>query len=297
MGLNFWGPGDEWFDVETGIEVDIVYFDTQWMEDQIRRVVLDHQASMGYGTCFWYTVRGSQIFYDPNAWFAGLQKICQQPYPEPLRYNIITHNYPVLREIIPSYFFQIEKAVKRCDLVSVNHRLAGLLAGYFDIIFALNRELHPGEKRLVEKAVASCQKLPENMETEINAVLTSTAVGDARLLDHLATLLDHLDRLLLQEGFEILLPFWGKYQPEMNGDQQGYLSILFISGKKFKSALKKLPIREEWGYMWVLCTHIYPLNSRSVSFVSGVISPITHRIYQRALNLCQGYCTKPFSEM
>ena len=25
MGLNFWGPGDEWFDAHTGIEVDIVY--------------------------------------------------------------------------------------------------------------------------------------------------------------------------------------------------------------------------------------------------------------------------------
>ena len=201
MGLDFWGPGDEWFNAETGIEVDMVYFGAQWMEDQIKRVVLNHQASMGYSTCFWYMMRNSQVFHDPKGWFANLQEICHQPYPEPLRQNIITKNHPVLREVIPSYAYQIEKAVKRGDLVSINHRLAGLLASYFDILFALNRQLHPGEKRLVAKAIASCQRLPENMEAEIHAVLTSAALGDQKLLEDLSTLLDHLDQLLVQEGF------------------------------------------------------------------------------------------------
>jgi len=200
---NFWGPGDEWFDAETGIEVDIVYFDSGWMGDQVRRVVLDHQASMGYSTCFWYTVHHSQVFYDPNGWFTGLQEICQRPYPELLRQNIIAHNHPVLREIIPSYFFQIEKAVKRGDLVSVNHRLAGLLASYFDIVFAINRELHPGEKHLVQKAVASCEKIPEDMQTELQEVLALSAVGDPELLMKVTRLLDHLDYLLIEEGFSL----------------------------------------------------------------------------------------------
>ena len=203
MGLNFWGPGDEWFDAETGIEVDMVYFDAQWMEDQVKRVVLNHQPSMGYSTCFWYTVRQSQTFYDPNGWFASIQEICQQPYPEPLRQNIIAHNHPVLRQIIPSYFFQIEKAVKRADLVSVNHRLAGLLASYFDIIFAFNRELHPGEKRLIQKTVASCERLPENMQADLQEVLTQSGVGDRQFLARLKDLLDHLDQLLAQEGFPV----------------------------------------------------------------------------------------------
>lgn len=203
MGLNFWGPGDEWFDAETGIEVDMVYFGSGWMEDQIRQVVLDYQASMGYSTCFWYTVNHSQVFYDPNGWFAGLQEICQRPYPEPLRENIIAHNHPVLREIIPSFFFQIEKAVKRGDLVSINHRLAGLLASYFDIIFALNRELHPGEKRLAQKAVTSCQKLPEDMNKEIDAVLAASGSSNPDFLTQVTILLDHLDLLLVEEGFAL----------------------------------------------------------------------------------------------
>jgi hypothetical protein len=183
--------------------VDIIYFDAQWMDDQITRVMREHQPSLGYSTCFAFTARHSQVFFDPQGWFAGLQKICGQPYPEPLRENIIKHNHPVLRKIIPSYFVQLEKAVKRGDLVSVNHRLAGLLASYFDIIFALNRQLHPGEKRLVQKTVASCEKLPDNMEVEIAAVLKASAIAKTEFLANMAALLDHLDVLLVQEGFEV----------------------------------------------------------------------------------------------
>jgi hypothetical protein len=201
MGLNFWGAGDEWYDAETGIEVDMVYFDAKWMENQIKRVVLEHQASIGYSTCFWYTVNNSQVFYDPNDWFASLLDFCRRPYPEPLRQNIIKLNHPVLRGVIPAYFFQIRKAVRRGDLVSINHRLAALLASYFDIIFAVNYVLHPGEKRLVEKVLASCAKLPEDMEKEITDIFVTSASADSGFLIQLQNFLDHLDDLLELEGF------------------------------------------------------------------------------------------------
>ena len=204
VGLNFWGPGDEWFDAASGIEVDIIYFDAQWMEDQVRRVMQEHQPSLGYSTCFAFTAHHSQIFFDPQDWLADLQVLSRQPYPEALRENIIRHNHPVLRKIIPSYFFQLEKAVQRGDLVSVNHRLAGLLASYFDILFAFNRQLHPGEKRLVQKTVASCGQLPANMEAEITAVLAASAAPELDFLAKLTALLDHLDQLLLAEGFKDL---------------------------------------------------------------------------------------------
>jgi hypothetical protein len=200
MGLNFWGPGDEWFDAETGIEVDIVYFDFRWLEDQLQRVILDHQPSMGYSTCFWYLVNRSQVFYDPDRWFGDLQLFCNQPYPEALRQNIINFNHPVLREIIPSYFLQIKKATKRGDLVSINHRLAGLLASYFDILFAVNHQLHPGEKRLVQKVLSNCALLPVNMENEINAILIAAGNIQIGFLGLVSEFLDHLDQLLRSEG-------------------------------------------------------------------------------------------------
>ncbi len=201
LGLTHWGPGDEWLDTATGIEVDIIYFEARWMEGQIQRVWCEHQASLGYTTCFCYTIRHSQIFFDPRGWFAGLQSLCQQQYPEPLRRNIIAFNHPILRAVIPSYFNQLEKAVKRGDMISINHRLAGLFASYFDVLFALNRQLHPGEKRLVELALARCEKLPINMASDITDILRISAAGEQGFLIKLAKFLDRLDQLLEQESF------------------------------------------------------------------------------------------------
>ncbi len=202
LGLTHWGPGDEWFDAATGIEVDIIYFDARWMENQIHHVWREHQASLGYTTCFCYTIRYSQIFFDPRGWFASLQSLCQQPYPEPLRRNIVAFNHPILRAVIPSYFNQLDKAAKRGDMISINHRLAGLFASYFDVIFALNRQLHPGEKRLVELALARCEKLPINMASDLTEILRLSAMGEQDFLTPLSGFLDRLDQLLEQEGFD-----------------------------------------------------------------------------------------------
>ncbi len=200
LGLNFWGPGDEWLDAASGIELDLVYFDTAWMTTQLQRVLKEYKASLGYSTCLWYTLRHSLALYDPNGWFANLQEFANVEYPEPLRANIIAFNHPVLREIIPSYANQLKKAIHRKDLVSVNHRLAALLASYFDIIFAFNRQLHPGEKRLVEHAHGCCSRLPENMAVDITRLLSSASSGEPACLEYLNILLNRLDALLVEDG-------------------------------------------------------------------------------------------------
>jgi len=203
LDMTYWGSGDEWINAPSGIEVDSMYFETAWMEEQIAHVVEKHRASLGYTTCFWYTVRNSIIYADPQGWFAALQQRCQIEYPEALRQNIVAFNYPVLRSIIPAFGNQIEKAVKRGDLVSINHRTAALLASYFDILFAVNRQLHPGEKRLVEFARKNCPVLPANMEKDLASILLLTAADIADLPTRLGRLLDHLDQMLEQKGFDL----------------------------------------------------------------------------------------------
>ncbi len=205
LNLQFWDLGDEWIDAPTGIEVDVIYWDTAWIAEQIDRVLVHHQASVGYTTCFWNTVRNSLPLYDRQGWFARLQVQCRCPYPEPLRRAIIAKNYPILRDVIPAYLHQIEKALQRHDAVSVNHRVAALLASYFDVLFALNAIPHPGEKRLLEIAAERCAKRPLAMREQVEAVLRLAGNGDIALTQAINRLVDDLDVLLSQEGFALPL--------------------------------------------------------------------------------------------
>jgi hypothetical protein len=202
LDLQFWDPGDEWFDAATGIEVDIVYWDAGWIADQLDRVLIRCQASMGYSTCFWHTIRRSQALFDRAGWFASLQARSRQPYPEALQRAIIAKNHPVLRGVIPSYARQIEKAVKRRDLVSANHRVAALLASYFDVVFAVNKVLNPGEKRLLS-AAERCARTPHDMRRQVDAVLCACAAVDESLPAAVDALLDSLDDLLRREGLAL----------------------------------------------------------------------------------------------
>ncbi|HOU14681.1 MAG TPA: DUF4037 domain-containing protein [Anaerolineae bacterium] len=205
LNLQFWDLGDELIDGPTGIEVDVIYWDTAWITEQIERVLVHHQASVGYTTCFWNTVRNSLPLYDRHVWFARLQARCQCPYPEPLRRAVIAKNYPILRDVIPAYLHQIEKAIQRRDLVSVNHRVAALLASYFDVLFALNAIPHPGEKRLLEVATERCAKRPPAMREHVEEVLRLAATEDPTLIQAVNRLIDNLDALLLKEDFALPL--------------------------------------------------------------------------------------------
>lgn len=202
LGLDFWDPGDEWMDDKTGIEVDVIYWDCAWIQDQLDRVLIRHQASMGYTTCFWNTIAKALTLADPQGWFARLQAGTQVDYPEELRLNIIRQNHAVLRRVIPSYTHQLEKALLRQDWVSINHRVAALLASYFDVLFALNRVLHPGEKRLSPFARRNCPLLPTGFSEEIECFLQSASAPAHDLMNYTNSLLDHLDDLLLSQGFD-----------------------------------------------------------------------------------------------
>jgi hypothetical protein len=202
LNLQFWDLGDEWYDERTGIEVDVIYWDTSWIEGQLDQVLVEHQANTGYSTCHWYTVRNSSILYDRSGWLHRLQEKSLVPYPEPLRRAIIAKNHPILRRVIPSYLHQIQKALRRNDLVSVNHRVAALLASYFDVLFALNRLPNPGEKQLLKAASERCAKIPREMVDQVEGVLRALPLADQRLLGRIEELVDGLDQLLVEEGFD-----------------------------------------------------------------------------------------------
>lgn len=202
LGMTFWGPGDEWLHAPTGIHVDIIYFGADWMADQLDRVLVRHEPSLGYSTCLWHTVRGSVILEDPRGWLARLLDRCRAGYPEPLRRNVIGLNHPALRGPLPAYSTQVAKAARRGDLVSVNHRLTGLLASYFDLLFAFNRVPHPGEKRLAE-AAAGLPRTPEGMAADLRDLLETATTDLSGLPVRVDRLLDRLDALFAEDGFTV----------------------------------------------------------------------------------------------
>lgn len=200
---QYWEPGDEWIDRALQVGVDLMFRDPAWIEEQIDRVLVRHEASVGYSTAFWHNVRSSRVLFDRRGWFSALRSRAAQPYPEPLRRAIVAKNHPLLRRNLSSYRHQLESAIRRNDGVSINHRVAALLASYFDILFAINRLPHPGEKRQVQIALDRCARLPAGMVMQLDALLAACGGADAEILARLDALLDGLDALLAAEG---LLP-------------------------------------------------------------------------------------------
>lgn len=197
---QYWETEDDGYLRDPNIAIDIVYRDLNWILGELERVVLKHQAGTGYSTCIWFNFINSKILFDRSGELAALQKKFNIPYPHELKLNIIKKNYPLLRESVCSYYRQIEKALGRNDFISVNHRTAAFFESYFDIIFAINETPHPGEKKLMKIVLSQCPRKPENLENNVQAILSNINSSKKHMLSALDELVDNLDILLQNEN-------------------------------------------------------------------------------------------------
>ncbi|MCX7923222.1 MAG: DUF4037 domain-containing protein [Clostridia bacterium] len=200
---QFWETEDDAIIRDINVPVEIIYRDFKWLDEQLERVVLKCQGDVGYTTCFWSNFITSHILYDKNGKAKELQEKYKIPYPGKLKLSIIRKNYPLLKDQMPAYYHQIEKAIKRNDYISINHRIAALLASYFDILFAINEMPHPGEKKLVKILKEKCSKLPADLEENLDALIKSIANVDNSILAEIDKLIDNLDRLLEEENIKV----------------------------------------------------------------------------------------------
>lgn len=193
IGNHYWELEDNCTLID-GVDIDIIYRDIDGFSADISRVVDECSPSNGYTTCMWHNLVTCSIIYDGSGRLGELQKQYSVPYPQALKRNIIDRNMKLLRGVLPSYDLQIKKAVGRGDLVSVNHRTAEFLASYFDVIFALNERTHPGEKRLMSLCLQQCGILPENFESNLNALFTAMFREDiCPIIDRI---IDELDKVV-----------------------------------------------------------------------------------------------------
>jgi len=185
-GCEYFGAGDEFMVDKIGQQLDVMYMDTGWFEKTTDDVWEKHQPSNGYSTCFLHTLKNLKILYDKNNWLKTLQNKLNKPYPKELKENIIKRNMMLMKDKpFASYYEQIKKAIKRGDKVSIGHRISAYLASYFDVLFAKNELLHPGEKRLVKYAKDNCKVLPDNFEEDINALLNGSNSDTLAILDNM----------------------------------------------------------------------------------------------------------------
>lgn len=187
------GDGDAWAD-STGT-YDVMFWNLNDTLNNLRRVVVDHQAANGYTTAFWHTIRtwhevGRKD--DHSGLVDELARLAAMPYPGELADAIVNRNRVLLRGTMFSLEEQLVLASNRNDTVSINHRTAAIVASWFDIVFAVNRQTHPGEKRLLDR-MTDLESLPDHARTELESFLEA-GPNEAPATCH--TLIDSLENWL-----------------------------------------------------------------------------------------------------
>ena len=203
IGNQFWELEDDCV-LKSDIEIELIYRTLDSFDKDLQTVVLDHQAQNAYTTCMWHNLLHSKIIYDRNGRYEALQNKYRLPYPAELKKNIIKKQLLLLDQAMPAFSKQIEKALKRQDLLSINHRSSEFFASYFDLLFALNEQTHPGEKRMLEFAKTNCPLLPqhfeENIQTYFQKLYTEPAEA-IKLINQLVTTIKEIIPQEMIDGF------------------------------------------------------------------------------------------------
>lgn len=200
IGNHYWEYEDNCV-LNNGIDIDILYRDLNEFCDGVARVVESFEACNGYTTCMWHNLLTCKIICDKRGRLQRAKNRFSVPYPEELRNNIIKRNTALLYNAMPAYLFQLNKANKRNDRVSVIHRTAAFLESYFDVIFALNKRTHPGEKRLIELCARNCSILPDRFEENLNRLFDDMLIHNDNLTEDLNDIVSELESVLTREGF------------------------------------------------------------------------------------------------
>ncbi|MBQ1474246.1 MAG: DUF4037 domain-containing protein [Ruminococcus sp.] len=195
QGNAFWELEDD-CTLKDGVDIDILYRSISEIADGLTYVVEGCHPSNAYTTCIWHNILTCRVLYDREGALGKLIERFSVPYPEKLRQNIIKRGMRLLHGNLPSYDAQIQKAAKRGDLISVNHRTAAFLETCFDVIFALNRMTHPGEKRMLQTAVDKAEILPEDFEKNINILLRSVFTDLQTAEEALNSIVTGLERII-----------------------------------------------------------------------------------------------------
>ena len=195
VGYNFWEIEDYWRERRSGAKVEAMYRRPEWETQYLEDLFKNNRARMGFSTVGWNSIVKAHVLFDRHGWARKVKALASRPYPNELASAIIYLNFSVLRGTLVTHTEALTLALARGDLVFAHNRVNEILSCYLDILFALNRVLHPGAKR----QLANAQKLPlkpEGMADDITDLLQSSSFGN--LPEKVENLIGKLETLLKQ---------------------------------------------------------------------------------------------------
>lgn len=195
LNNRYWETEDN-CTLKNGVDIDILYRNLDGFISDVASVVEGFNVRNGYTTCMWHNLKTCKIIFDRNGRLAQAKARFDVAYPQQLKENIIRRNLNLMHNALPAYDRQIEKAVKRGDKVSVNHRTAAFLESYFDVIFAYNSLTHPGEKRLVQLCRRDCARLPVDFEKNLDALFDDMFANPQHIAEDLKRIICRLNEML-----------------------------------------------------------------------------------------------------
>ncbi|HEU4322955.1 MAG TPA: DUF4037 domain-containing protein [Roseiflexaceae bacterium] len=191
VGVTTWGLEDH-LRVD-GRLVELVYVDLDELLASAGRAYGEGIVDEAFVTAQLAYVAGGTPLVDSTGELAALRGRLLESYPEPTRRALLRDNPGRLR----AYLAQLRTAQARGDLLYVQHRRYSVQLVFFNLLFALNRYYHPGEKRLHLHG-ERCPLRPRDL-TERWMDIARLPADDMALADLLGELVDELLELAEKE--------------------------------------------------------------------------------------------------
>jgi predicted nucleotidyltransferase len=170
--------------------VELVYLNLDRLIADVDHAYSQGLISEGYTTGLLYILFRNQVFHDATGEVTALRARLQATYPEPTRTRLLRTHPQLLRY----YLEQMRIAQRRDDLLFVQHMRYNIQMIFFNLLFALNRQYHPGGKRLLTHA-QRCAAQPADFTERWNYI-SRLAADDRALADLLEEMIDELCRLI-----------------------------------------------------------------------------------------------------
>jgi predicted nucleotidyltransferase len=170
--------------------VELVYVPLDELRAEVEQAYAEGLISEGYTTARLFYVASGRPLHDPAGELSALRERLLAAYPEPTR-RLLLRYHPALLRV---YLGHLRLAQARGDLLAVQHRRYTVQMVFFNLLFALNRHYHPGEKRLLIHS-RHCTLQPAGLAARWS-LAARLAADDPKLAQALGDLVDDLCALI-----------------------------------------------------------------------------------------------------